>query len=488
MKKSLLLLFLFPILSFSQIQIGNDIDGEAAGDYSGNSISLSSDGSVLAIGAYTNDGNGINSGQVRVYKNISGIWTQVGADINGNVAEHGCGYSVSLSSDGSVVAIGVLYVNCFSCQNDSGYVSVYHNISGVWTQLGQDIRISYQNFRFGYSVSLSADGNKVAIGAPRNDVNSNNSGSVTVYNFSFGYWRFVTSFYGEAALDESGTSVSLSANGDFVAIGAPNNNNSTGHVRVYKVISGSAFIVGSDIEGLIYGDLSGSSVSLSSDGSVLAIGAIGNDVNGNCSGHVRVYRNISNVWTKIGDDINGEAANDYSGNSVSLSSDGNIVAIGAYFNGGNGNYSGQVRIYKNISGIWTKIGFDIDGEAQSDQSGCSVSLSSNGTIVAIGAKANDGNGNESGHVRVYDLTTALLAKNSFEQVNFSIFPNPVKDIVTIQLKEGLLIEKATIYNSLGQVVITENSNLISVNYLAKGIYFLEVITNKGKATKTIVVE
>ena len=39
-------------------QLGSDIDGESAGDYSGVSVSLSSDGSTVAIGAYRNDGNG----------------------------------------------------------------------------------------------------------------------------------------------------------------------------------------------------------------------------------------------------------------------------------------------------------------------------------------------------------------------------------------------------------------------------------------------
>ena len=53
------------------------------------------------------------------------------------------------------------------------------------------------------------------------------------------------------------------------------------------------------------------------------------------------------------------------------------------------------------SGVYTLIGADIDGEATSDDSGWSVSLSSDGTTVAIGALYNDDNGNNSGHVRIY---------------------------------------------------------------------------------------
>ena len=61
--------------------------------------------------------------------------------------------------------------------------------------------------------------------------------------------------------------------------------------------------------------------------------------------------------------------NDRSGYSVSLSSDGSVVAIGAYANDGNGGNSGHVRIYENNNGTWTQIGSDIDGEGSSDYSG-----------------------------------------------------------------------------------------------------------------------
>ena len=64
-------------------QLGADIDGEAAGDYSGYSVSLSEDGTRVAIGAYLNDGTGTDAGHVRVYEYSGGSWTQLGADIDG---------------------------------------------------------------------------------------------------------------------------------------------------------------------------------------------------------------------------------------------------------------------------------------------------------------------------------------------------------------------------------------------------------------------
>ncbi|MFT7379572.1 MAG: Flp pilus assembly pilin Flp, partial [Bacteroidia bacterium] len=200
-----------------------------------------------------------------------------------------------------------------------------------------------------------------------------------------------------------GRPVSLSSDGSIVAIGAQyNDGNGTdaGHVRVYKNISGTWTQVGADIDGEAAGDWSGYSVSLSSDGSTVAISARNNDGNGSNAGHVRIYKNISGTWTQVGADIDGEATGDQSGISVSLSSDGSTVAVGAIFNDGTGTDAGHVRIYKNISGTWTQQGSDIDGEAAGDYFGWSVSLSSDGSTVAIGAIYNDGNGASAGHVRI----------------------------------------------------------------------------------------
>ena len=131
----------------------------------------------------------------------------------------------------------------------------------------------------------------------------------------------------------------------------------------------------------------------------------------------------------------------------------------------------------------TKIGADIDGVAAYDNSGYSVSLSSDGTTVAIGAPLNYSEGS----VRVYDLA-AVLSSDSFVQSNFSVYPNPASEQVTITLQENLQLEKVTIYNTLGQLIKTEKNNVINVTGFAKGSYYFEVITNKGKATKTIVIQ
>ena len=68
------------------------------------------------------------------------------------------------------------------------------------------------------------------------------------------------------------------------------------------------------------------------------------------------------------------------------------MAIGGVYDDGAATDAGHVRIYENNNGTWTQIGSDIDGEGSSDYSGWSVSLSADGSVVAIGAPTNDGGG------------------------------------------------------------------------------------------------
>jgi hypothetical protein len=155
------------------------------------------------------------------------------------------------------------------------------------------------------------------------------------------------------------------------------------------------------------GDRSGPSVSLSADG---RIGAPYNDATGASAGHVRIYTwdawDASSSWVQRGADIDGKAAGDYSGFSVSLSADGQTVAIGAYARhraAALGSDAGHVSIYTWGASSWVQAGTDIDGGAAGDNSGWRVSLSADSKAVAIGAPNNHGSAPHAGHVRVYSL-------------------------------------------------------------------------------------
>jgi hypothetical protein len=394
--------FFVDVQSGDWTQTGADIDGEAIMDGSGGSVSLSADGSVLAIGAQENSDNGSLSGHVRVYHLVGSTWTQMGADIDGEAAGDSSGGSVSLSSDGSILAIGAR--NNDGNGSAAGHVRVYQWDGLAWNLMGADIDGEAGGDLFGYSVSLSSDGSQVAIGARSNDGNGNLAGHVRVYQWDGLAWtQMGADIDGEASGDSSGHAISLSSDGSRVAIGANDNDgngDTAGHVRVYQYSNSNWTQLGTDIDGEAVDDQSGYSVSLSSDGSRVAIGARGNEGSSYNAGHVRIYEWNGSQWTQLGTDIDGEAM-DRSGYAVSLSSDGNLVAIGAPYNSNNGSQSGQVRLYEWSGSAWTQVGNGFDGEAASDYSGIAVSLSSNGNMLAIGATGNDDGQFDSGHVRVY---------------------------------------------------------------------------------------
>ena len=406
------------LLSFdgNWTQLGKDIDGEANNDISGSSVSLSSDGKIVAIGSPFNDSNNIiHSGHVRIFEFNGTEWKKLGQNINGIEKNDELGSSVSLSSDGKIVAIGAPTSLSKEEGKRNGYVRIYKYNGTEWIQLGKDINGKTGKDQSGYSISLSSNGKIVAIGSPYNSSYNFWTGHVRIFEWNGTEWiQLGKDINGEDKNNRSGSSLSLSSDGKIVAIGTPGG----GYVKVYQFDNKAWKQLGEKIVGEAHGDQSGHSVSLSSDGKIVAIGAKLNDGNDKSpkdnkesfimdpyneeywesngyKGHVRVYRfnNGTEEWSKLGEDIDGISDGDQLGYSVSLSSDGTIIAIGSPYNDGN---KGRVIIYKYNGEEWIQLGKYIHGEAKNDMSGTSVSLSSDGKIVAIKSPFND-----SGHVRVY---------------------------------------------------------------------------------------
>ena len=485
------LFFMFcSVLVSGQTQIGL-INGEYTNDQSGYSVSMSSDGSVVAIGALFNDNSGSNAGQVRVFRNLSGTWTQVGQDINGEAAGDLSGTSVSISSDGMVVAIGAINNN--DSGTSSGNVRVFHfdNLSGTWNQMGENINGIADYNLSGYSVSLSSDGSKVAIGAIGDNGTLQFSGSTRVFEFdsqSNTWTQLGQTITGEGNFDFSGWSVDLSSDGSILALGSTYNNNVNGQdagtVRIFEfdTLLDTWTQIGSNINGENNNDQFGEKVNLSADGSLIAISSTFYNTN---TGFVQVYQNQLGTWTQLGQDINGEVVNEQSGQGIGFSSDGTVLAVGAYSNSTNGASSGQVRVYKYIANTWTQIGSSINGQAANDWSGWAVGLSSDGSKLAVGAPNNDQNGSNSGQVRIYDLNAALSTPDiGFNE--FALYPNPATDYLNIKISNNSTFEKANIYSITGQFIKTASKKTIDVSDLFSGIYLVEIETNQGKSVTKIV--
>ena len=409
--KMLLMTAVWVVCTFTanaQIQKGIDIDGEAIYDASGSAISMP-DANTVAIGAAFNDGNGVQAGHVRVFRWNGNAWVQKGMDIDGEASLDASGTAVSMP-DSNTIAIGAPH-NTVNGMN-TGYVRVYRWNGSTWVQKGLDIDGEAMNDVSGTSVSMP-DSNTVAIGAPGNSANGAYSGHVRVYCWNGGAWvQKGLDIDGDVIYDAAGTSVSM-PDSNSVAIGYPfryHNGPYVGLVRVYRWNGIIWEQKGQDIYGEASNDYSGRNVSMP-DSNTVAIGAEGSDANGDESGHVRVYRWNGSVWLQKGIDIDGVRAYEYSGLSLSMP-DSNTLAIGSPLHDPNGQARGLVRVFGWSGSAWEQKCIGIDGEAVFDYSGKSVSMPDANT-VAMGAHFNAGNGDDAGHVRVFDIcmnnTTATIS-------------------------------------------------------------------------------
>lgn len=442
----------------AQVQIGGDINGEAPNDGSGISVSMP-DAYTIAIGANDNDGNGNRSGHVRVYMWSGTAWVQKGIDIDGESAEDWSGLSVSMP-DANTVAIG-------ASSNDgggnlAGHVRVYTWNGTFWVQKGVDIDGKAVNDWAGHSVSMP-DVNTVAIGAP-----NNGGGYVSVYNWSGAAWvQKGADINGEAVGDKSGYSVSM-PDGNTVAIGARSNDGSTlftGHVRVFTWSGNSWVQKGLDVDGEAAYDESGMSVSMP-DANTVAIGAPYNSGIGTYSGHVRVYNWTGTAWVQKGIDIDGETAGDWFGWSVSMP-DANTVAIGAL--GG----TGQVKVYSWSGTGWVQKGLDIDALTVNDGGGYSVSMPDANTL-AIGRRVN------AGRVRIYSLSNIGIPE-IVPSAFLKLYPNPASSTLNIEVGSDSFNEKYSIYDANGREVLSgilkSKETIVEIGVLEAGVYTFSVGTN-----------
>ena len=155
-------------------------------DSFGYSVSLSPDGNTALIGAHYEDAGATNTGAAYVFTRSNGTWSQQ-QKIQASDAQASdyFGYSVSLSSDGNTALVGAYGEDTGGPQTGAAYVFTRSN--GTWTQQ-QKIQASDAEFddRFGHSVSLSSDGNTALIGAHYEDTGASGAGAAYIFTSTGG--------------------------------------------------------------------------------------------------------------------------------------------------------------------------------------------------------------------------------------------------------------------------------------------------------------
>jgi len=405
--------------------LGDDINGEAASDYFGDAVSMSDSGDRVIVGGKGNDGIGKNSGHARVYEWVNNAWVQMGPDLDGESAGDNFGIAVSMSGSGDRVIVG-------GYRNDgngssSGHARAYEWKDNTWVQMGPDLDGEAANDYFGIAVSMSGSGDKVIVGAAYNDGNGSYSGHVRAYEWKDNTWvQMGPDLDGEGVIDFFGRAVSMSSSGDRIIVGAKEGSDyygsGSGYVRVYEWENNAWVQMGPDLDGESAYDNFGYAVSMSGSGDKVIVGGYRNDGNGKNSGHARVYEWNNDTWVQMGPDLDGEAAGDYFGVSVSMSGSGDRVIVGGNVNDGNGYKSGHARVYEWNNNTWVQMGPDLDGESAGDYFGRAVSMSGSGNRAIVGGHRNDGNGSNSGHVQIFEIekTTSAAPSTTFNGQSFTI--------------------------------------------------------------------
>lgn len=340
-------------------------------DNFGISVALNANGDTLAVGATLEDSqgsdpldnNGAGNGAAYVFTRSDGHWQQQAylKAFNTDPHDH-FGISVALNASGDTLAVGAegessqgtdpLDNSLFA----SGAVYVYTRSGTTWQRQAflKATPADLQDY-FGFRVALSASGDTLAVGAWGDSGQNDNlvfSGAAYVFTRSGNTWQqqaYLTASNPNAR-DRFGVSVTLSANGDTLAVGAEdessrssdpldNGGSSNGAVYVFTRSNGhwqqQAYLKAANTDPE---DFFGTSLALSGDGATLAVGAKGESSNGSspldnsraATGAAYVFRRSGSAWQQQAYVKAPNAdANDGFGASVAMSANGQTLAVGA---------------------------------------------------------------------------------------------------------------------------------------------------------------
>jgi hypothetical protein len=294
-------------------------------------------------------------------------------------------------------------------------------------QSGGQLASGGANNAVGYAVATSEDGLWMAVGEPEYTNTNYQQGQVNIYRWQGGTWVSAGTIAAPSSLVDGrfGYSLDISANGERLVVGAPG---ASGYGRVYTFerATGSNSFVGTPVRTYIAGDnnaddMFGQAVALNRDGSKLVVGAPGDDAAGYEAGAVYLYdwgsTTLLDKQVSIVD--NGEVANaqhyDRFGSSVAF--DGNVVVVGAPWDSVR-TAAGQLRLFNGSATVFgvEAGGFNgayekLSGSENYDNFGWAVSVDAfrfasgdaenSSVVVAVGAPGSDLKERDGGAVHIY---------------------------------------------------------------------------------------
>ena len=393
------------------------LQGDDADSLYGFSTAVSADMSVLAVGA-TNalDESGNHAGAVFLYSidsSDAAAFPTLAQVLYGSSAESEFGNGVALSDDGNRLVVAARSENV-----QEGAIRVYERASGTkeWMLSGTIVGEG-EGFRAGWSVAISGDGNVVAMGSTKGG--SNQGGIVSTY-IAPDWILHGSIIEAKTSKDVTGFSVSLNGDGKVIAVGSvkatnPERMSNAGRVDVYAM-DGTSWNAEFEVFGDSRQGYDGSSVALSSDGSLLVVGGRGFTSEGSAEvGRCRIFERSGTGQYELLHTTVGKNKGEELGWSVAISADGNKVACGGQ--GGKMldlGESGVVRGGSGVVRVWDRVSLQ-DSEVlprgerlstvEGSSFGSSVSLSSDGSSLVVGASTwAGGDASSSGGIFSFSLS------------------------------------------------------------------------------------
>ena len=318
------------------------------------------------------------------------------------------GFSVSISSDGNTAIVGAGSEDAGGFNAGAAYIFV--RSGSTWTQQAKILSSDSQDYDYiGRQVSISSDGNIAIIGAYGEDTGGSEAGAAYIFTRSGVTWSQQAKIQAsdKEASDEFGCSVSISSDGLTAIVGARRKGTGASGAGAAYIFTRSgtswtqqAKIISSDIQDY---DQFGQSVSISSDGNTVIVGANLEDTGGSAAGAAYIFVRSGTSWTQQAKiQASDKEVSDNLGYSVSISSDGLTAIVGARYEDTGASDAGAAYIFVRSGSTWTQQAkIQASDKEASDDFGFSVSISGDGNTVIVGADGEDTGGSEAGAAYIF---------------------------------------------------------------------------------------
>ncbi|KAJ5076426.1 hypothetical protein M0811_06426 [Anaeramoeba ignava] len=336
-----------------------NINDGTNGDGFGTSVSISND--IVVIGApFANVSSNISQGKAYVFKKNGNDWNQV-AELIGNNGKPLEGFGMGVSISGKTIAVGAINGDINETQN-RGCVYIFNgNEDGtIWNQVQQLFSSDgADSDEFGWGVSISDDSSLILVTAPNANVGSNQEqGKAYIFQNNGTNWNETQILTASDGYENAqfGWSASSSSDFSFVVIGSPymnvSSNSTQGQAYIFQKNGNQwnqiQILIASDGK---EGDFFGGITSVSSDSSLIIIGAPNADVGSNQEqGKAYIFQNNGTNWNQVQILIASDGnVNDQFGTSVLISNQFAIVgASWAKSNNDEFIQAGKVYLIDNI--------------------------------------------------------------------------------------------------------------------------------------------